>query len=238
MKSFKLSCLAAAMVAAFAAAPAAAGGGNGAPSGAHYNLNIIGVDNPKNSTLTDSNRHTIFVDLGRNGQVRSNIWLTQGEFKVCDGNAFDAAFDCAGNALNKTGAVFQLPCNTGVNADPEFDCSTSPGFSTSYTVWARALGKPGGSADMTLCATETQDFDGDTVLEEFCNTGNNVVMLNRTKGKQTFQDVTSQLTLLQADIDGDTTLEKIALFASGFEDWVWYYDNRGLRLAQLRFYLD
>src|SRR5512143_3950513 len=27
--------------------------GNGAPSGAHYNLNIIGVDNPKNFVATD-----------------------------------------------------------------------------------------------------------------------------------------------------------------------------------------
>ena len=46
------------------AAPVWAGGGNGAPSGAHYNLNIIGVDNPKTSTLTGSDRHTIFVALG------------------------------------------------------------------------------------------------------------------------------------------------------------------------------
>ena len=39
------------------------GNGNGAPSGAHYNLNIIGVENPKNSDMTGSNRHTIFVPL-------------------------------------------------------------------------------------------------------------------------------------------------------------------------------
>ena len=37
--------------------------GNGAPSGAHYDLNIIGVTNGKNPPLTGSNRHTIFVPL-------------------------------------------------------------------------------------------------------------------------------------------------------------------------------
>ena len=38
------------------------------------------------------------------------ILLTQGPFTVCDGNAFDPAVDCNGNVINKTGAVFQLPC--------------------------------------------------------------------------------------------------------------------------------
>ena len=36
-----------------------------AQNGAHFNLNIIGVDQPKNSTMTSSDRHTIFVGLGR-----------------------------------------------------------------------------------------------------------------------------------------------------------------------------
>ena len=86
------------------ATPAVAQTGNGAPSGPHYNLNIIGVENPKNSTLTGSNRHTIFVDLGRNGTVTSNIYLTPGDFKVCDGNAFDAAYDCQGTQVQSKGA--------------------------------------------------------------------------------------------------------------------------------------
>jgi len=70
--------------------------GNGAPSGAHYNLNIIGVENPKTSPLTSTDRHTIFVALGSKSTITSNIYLTQGDFQVCDGNAFDAAYDCAG----------------------------------------------------------------------------------------------------------------------------------------------
>ena len=61
---------------AVAASPAFAQTGNGAPSGPHYNLNIIGVEKAKTDDLTGSNRHTIFVALGRNGTVTSRIYLT------------------------------------------------------------------------------------------------------------------------------------------------------------------
>ena len=37
--------------------------GNGAPSGAHYNLNIIGVPKDKTADMTDGSGHRIFVKL-------------------------------------------------------------------------------------------------------------------------------------------------------------------------------
>src|SRR5438445_10399461 len=37
--------------------------GNGAPSGAHYNLNIIGVPRDKTADMTGDNGHRIFVPL-------------------------------------------------------------------------------------------------------------------------------------------------------------------------------
>src|SRR5436309_16112070 len=37
--------------------------GNGAPSGPHYNLNIIGVPKTKTADMTNSDGHTIFVPL-------------------------------------------------------------------------------------------------------------------------------------------------------------------------------
>src|SRR5467141_1511808 len=68
--------------------------GNGAPKGAHFELNIIGVSNPKTQPLTNSDRHTIFVGLGtKNDGVITNIYLTQGPFAVCDGTGFDPATD-------------------------------------------------------------------------------------------------------------------------------------------------
>ena len=35
--------------------------GNGAPSGAHYNLNIIGVPKDKSADMTGNNGHRMFV---------------------------------------------------------------------------------------------------------------------------------------------------------------------------------
>lgn len=211
------------------AIPAAAQNGNGAPSGPHYNLNIIGVERGKTAPMTGSNRHTIFVALGQNGQVTSKIYLTRGQFAVCDGNAFDGAFDCSGQLIQHQGAVFQLPCNENLSDDGvDLVPCDDLGDTASYEVYARALGKPNGSATMTTCATDV------TTGEVVCSAEN--VLLVRNKGKQTFRNVTNELTSLVAEIDADPTLERVALFRDPFVDWFWQYDNRGLRLAQLRFY--
>lgn len=213
-----------------AAASVTAQQGNGAPKGAHYNLNIIGVENAKTADLTGSNRHTIFVALGRSGQVTSKIYLTRGEFEVCDGNAFDAAWDCDGNQIQAQGAVFQLPCNTNLVDDVAGDLiPCDVGENAAYEVWARALGQPGGSATITTCATDP------STGEVVCSTEN--VLLIRSRGKSTFTNVTNELTSLVTDIDADGDLDRVALFQGGLEDWFWQYDNRGLRLAQIRFYL-
>src|SRR5215467_12127672 len=95
-------------VVAFWVAPLSAQTGNGAPSGAHFELGIIGVSDPKTQPLTGSGRHTIFVGLGTKKEgVTTNIYLTQGPFDVCDGNGFDTATDCNGNTVASNGAVFQ-----------------------------------------------------------------------------------------------------------------------------------
>jgi hypothetical protein len=200
--------------------------GNGAPNGAHYNLNIIGVENPKTATLTGSDRHTIFVALGnKNEAVTSKIYLTQGDFQVCDGNAFDAAYDCTGKQIQGQGAVFQLPCNTNVPAD--ITCVDGT-VSAAYQVWGRALGQPGGSTTVTTCATDP------TTLEVVCSTDSAVFV--RNKGKQTFTNVTNDLTSIRVSFDGGLTYQRVALFSGGLEDFFWQYANKGLRLLQLRFY--
>ena len=210
----------AAAVLAMAAMPLLAqnGNGKGAPNGAHYELGIIGVSDPKTQPLTGSNRHTIFVGLGVNkkgGDIVTNIFLTQGPFTVCDGNGFDPAYACDGSTVAAAGAVFQLPCDTLTDT-----CLT--GTSQAYTIWARALGKPGGNAIVTTCATDLTN----TVI---CNT-DNPVLLMRGSGQQKFKNVTSELTTIS------TTLGTISLFQDGFLNFFWQYDNFGLKLAQVRFY--
>jgi hypothetical protein len=215
----KIPCLAVALVLAmsglaFAQGKAGKGTGNGAQSGSHYNLNIIGHDQCPGDDLKGTNRHVIDVLL--NG--RSKILLAEGDFAVLDGNACDS-----------DGATFQLPANpfTCPVTDPEC-LNTDPTFQE-YLVFARALGGPGGSANITTCATDP------VTLEVVCSTDN--VLLVRSKGRSRFSNVTKQLTTLCLDVDLDGLCDtRVPLFGDGFQSFFWDYDNSGLRLAQLRFY--
>ncbi len=183
------------------ALPAAAGVGNGAPSGAHYNLNIIGVPKNKTAPMDSNDGHRIFVPL----EGKTSIWLKEGaDFAVLDANGTD------GN-----GASFQLP-----NPDPDNDGITE------YSVWARALGKPGGSSTTTTCAYV------DTEL--WCSVYSMVLV--RDKGASKFDNVTKQLLYIYADLNNDGTLERYPLFSDALVNYFWSYDNNGLKLAQLRFY--
>ena len=207
--------------------------GNGAPSGAHYDLNIIGVTNGKSPLLTGSNRHTIFVplvsdqgNLDTDVASGTDILLTQGPFTVCDGNAFDAAYACDGTQIAKQGAVFQLPCNTNIataTGTTLVPCtSTGAGSVANYEVWARVVGTPGGSGTITTCAT---DLSTNTVV---CNAKDTLLVRNKPNR---FSNVTNALTSLV------TGTQTVSLFGTGFQNFFWDYDNNGNKLLQLRFYL-
>ncbi len=179
--------------------PAAAG--NGAPSGPHYDLNIIGVPKGKTAPMTGSNGHVIFVSLDK----PTKILLSAGDFQVLDANGTDGS------------AAFQLP-----NPDP-----TNSG-QTTYSVWARALGKPGGSSTTTACATDP------VTGELYCSVYSMVLV--RSTGKSTFDNVSKDLLYIYADVKGTGSLQRYPLFDSTLMDYFWNYDNNGLKLAQLRFY--
>jgi hypothetical protein len=189
---------------------------NGAPSGAHYNLNVIGVPKNKTADMTGSNRHTIFVSLDKSGELAANkIWLTEGPFKVLDGNATDA-----------NGGKFQLPASNidcPIDAPDDDPCQDSG----DYAVYIRALGTPGGSATITTCTT-----DG---VEIVCSTES--VTVTRDTGKSRFTNVTKQLTTICVNLDDDIACEdREQLFERDNWDYYWDWDNNGLKLAQLRFY--
>jgi hypothetical protein len=176
--------------------------GNGAPSGAHYNLNIIGVPRDKTADMDNNNGHRIFVKL----DGKTKILLKEGEdFQVLDANGTD------GN-----GAKFQLP-----DPDPEDDLVLC------YSVFARALGKPGGKSYTNTC------FE-DTLGNTYCSV--DTLKLERKKGKSTFTNVSKELLTLYLDVDGDGSLERVGLFDDKAWQYFWDYDNQGLKLAQLRFY--
>jgi hypothetical protein len=185
--------------------------GNGAPSGPHYNLNIIGMSKDKDAEMTGNSGHRIFVRLGTrkpDDPVRTRINLREGEtYQVVDANGTDG------------GAIFELPAG-------------------SYYVWARALGSPGGSAQMTTCA---EDMTGQVAEGDICSTGA-VLDVTRHKGRSRFKNVTDELTTIELPEGSDAALAcgdtSVSLFADCLEGYFWAYDNNGLRLLQVRFYYD
>ena len=181
----------------------AAFAGNGAPSGAHYNLNIIGVSKDKSVEMSGNQGHRIFVKLDGN----TRIGLIEGpDFQVLDANGTD-----------KNGAYFQMP-----KPDPDGDGRSA------YSVYARALGKPGGSSKLTTCAIDP------VTMEEVCSI--NSLISYRSKGQSSFKDVSPELLTISADIDGDGDIDTVSLFDDRLQDYFWSYDNRGLKVLQLRFY--
>ena len=213
--------------------------GNGAPSGSHFNLNIIGVPKDKTAAMTGNDGHRIFVQLNGgedaaslNGKLANQLTKVNkislqpapaGEsFQVLDANATDAS-----------GALFQLPADV----------------SATWTVWARALGKPGGSSKTTTCATVTvtDPVTLVTTQEVICSMG--TLTMTRTKGKQSFTNVSADLLFITITVDPTTNLAlatclgvttttqvAVALFNGCLQDYFWNYQNDGLKLLQLRFY--
>lgn len=180
-------------------------------SGAHYNLNLIGVSKEKISDITTGNR--IFVPL--TGSCKINLTETffpdytkfNDNFMVLDGNGTDGT------------AAFQLP-----NPDPANDGTTV------YSVFAKVLGTPGGHSEMTTGATYI-DTDGVswTKMSEISATFDR-------NGKPSFTNVSKQLLYIYTDLDGIGGAERYNLFNTALQDYFWQYDNQGLKLVQLRFY--
>jgi len=191
--------------------------GNGAPNGPHYNLNIIGKEQCPTDPQTNGNGHVIFVLLNGgdvatnlNGKLASTISKVNKIYlqEAPDTNTF-AVLD--GNACDNDGALFELP---------------NP--SAGYTIWARALGTPGGSATMTTCATDP------LTSEIVCSTLN--VLLTRSKGQSKFTNVTTELTTISFVDPSTGKTVTVSIFDPALQDYFWNYQNNGLRLAQLRFY--
>lgn len=222
------------------------GQGHGAPKGAHdYQLLIVGVENEKSADMQDSNRRTIFVPL----YGRAKIELTEGDFAVLDGNAFDDP------------AQFQLPA-PGLDAYLVGDPGDAD-VESEYSIFIRPLGKPGGYATMTTCA-ELLDSEfagllpGKTVnilnrdedgaycsIEQVGNVLEGDMRLFRDTGKSVFSNVSAELLTIvfevEIDLDEDGVTDdvvevRVPIFDSLLEGEYWEYDNEGLKLAQIRFY--
>lgn len=177
----------------------------GNPSTALYKFNMIGVDNPKNADMTGDNGKRMFVNL----TGHTTINLQPGDFDIIDANGTD-----------QNGALFQLP-------DPDPNNTGT----TTYGVYVRTVGTPGGKANLTSCVTGTVDGTTGT----FCSL--DTIQVSRKAGKPQVTNVSKQLLTTCVDVDGDGTCDKrIFLFDDATLDYAWSYDNNGLRIAQFYFF--
>lgn len=134
---------------------------------------------------------------------KTTIWLEPGpEFDVIDADGTDGS------------ARLQL-------LDPFlYDITVSN--ETQYSIYVRALGKPGGKANMT---TGFYDPLTDSWWYSVVN-----VTLTRTKGQSKFSDKTVELTTITL-----ANGTRLRLFDNEYYQYFWDYDY-GLKLVQMRIY--
>ena len=128
-----------------------------------------------------------------------------------------------------------------------------------YSVFVRPLGKPGGWATITTCAdlldttfagllpgkylrtlNRTGELGGSCSVEQV---GQGITL--REKGRSKFTNVTAQLLNIafkvEVDMDADGIVDmevyvRVPIFDDIIENEYWEYDNKGLKLFQVRFY--
>jgi hypothetical protein len=204
---------------------------NGAQSGQHYTLNIIGSKNAKSmpDDLTGANAggSVIFCPLDKGADdLACRIYLAEGtDFAVIDKDGTDGT------------ARYMLPRPYAEGADV-----TDPANSA-YRVYVRVLGAPGGTGKMItgLCNT-TDKVICDGTGEWLSAT--NVTLASRNPSnkadpRQKFVDVTHELTTVDLSEYG---YGHVGLFDNdpfGFVyDYVYFWDlyNQDMKIIQLRFY--
>jgi hypothetical protein len=186
---------------------------NGLPNNGHdrlYKFNIIGVPKEKAPDMTGDAGKRMFVKL----EGPSRIYLQPGEFDIIDANATDA-----------NGGRFQLP-------DPDPDGNGE----TWYGVYVRPVGTPHRSATIGTCI----EGDFDTTLpgeETLCSTETRLLV--RDTGKPKVENVSKELLSVCLDLDHIVEANpcdvRSFLFDDSTVEYLWNYDNNGLRVAQVYF---
>ena len=210
------------------------GVGNGYPGSHDYLLNIIGVPKDKTADMDGNNGHRIFVQLygGQKVCVTDEDWAayqellgveepTENPYACTEEEWEDALQGGRGkvtggwDGLDKTNKILLTPNDEDYFGVLDANATDNDGAEFTmpddvyghYVVYARALGKPGGSAAMTLCANETEetndDIDGDGIVdtETWCSI--NQAVLTRIKGQPRTEDVTNALFTLSILVDND-----------------------------------
>jgi hypothetical protein len=231
-------------------------------TGKHYNLNIIGVKNPKTADM-DSDHGTggvIFVALSG----KSKIGLVESGSPDAPGIDPDDYAVLDKNGTDGDGALLALP-DPGLDPYIVGEDMTGVDTMSDYSIFVRPLGKPLGWAKITTCAEVVEsefldyfDKDGATILNDAAyfggvasieQVGQDVTF--RNKGKTTYVNVTAELLTIVlkvevwVDLNGDgvetpdeleIVYARIPIFSDILQGEYWEYDNYNLKLLSVRFY--
>jgi len=230
-------------------------------TGQHYNLNIIGVTNPKNVNMDGAGGGVIFVDL----YGKSKINLVESGTNDAPGTEADEFKVLDKNGTGGSAAVLALP-DPGLDPYVVGEETEETDTITAYSIFVRPLGKPGGWAKITTCADVVESnlmnflgADDVKVLNKLADLGGvcsieSTGVLLREKGQSIFTNQTAALLtivlkvevyeLQDADGDGqvddlvlvDTIYVRVPIFDDMLANEYWEYENHGLKLLQVRIY--
>lgn len=228
--------------------------GNGAPHGAHYNVNLIGV--PKGE-LTNflgggadgSNGSSIFMPLvtskaPRNfdGATCTTPDGTQTDFVDEVGPTYSTQAPSGKVRIYfdpNTDGVFAITDRDAVDGEARISIPIDPtdGNRVLVDLYVRVLGKPGGCAEISGYALE-EDIGG-TTTDLWWYAGS--VLVSRTGGKSSFVEATDIFEVDYCPVD-PTTLQcdgatvSLSVFNDVFSEYFWEVNNWKTRLIQMRFY--
>jgi hypothetical protein len=189
-------------------------------NGKHFTVNFIGVPKDKKVDMDNTQGSTIFVPLGKDGNV-----LTTCKIYVARNTAHPTQFEIVDrNACDADGAKILVPFeNYG---------------DLSFNVYAIALGKPG---DIGVYVEATAEFTEDTTADLLMTS----FELKRDAGKPNVLNISN---IFRAtgwiDLDGndiqdptDTTFTNVWVFnIPTLLSYWWDYTANDLRHMQVRFY--
>jgi len=222
---------------------------NGAPNGAHYNVNLIGVPKAELSNFLGggadtSNGSTIFMPLVTSKQPRN---FRDGTCTTPDGTQTDFVDDSGPTFSTQapdgkvriyfdpnTEGRFEITDRDAVDGEARISIPVDPtdGNSVLVDLYVRVLGKPGGCAEISGYALEDA-----TGLWWYAGS----ILVNRTGGKSSFVNATDIFAVHYCPVDlvtltcsGPTV--SLSVFNDLFSQYFWEVNNFKARLIQMRFY--
>jgi len=222
---------------------------NGAPNGAHYNVNLIGVPKAELSNFLGgnadaSNGSTIFMPLVTSKQPRN---FRDGTCTTPDGTQ-TAFVDDSGPTFStqapdgkvriyfdpNTEGRFEITDRDAVDGAARISIPVDPtdGNSVLVDLYVRVLGKPGGCAEISGYALEDA-----TGLWWYAGS----ILVSRTGGKSSFVNATDIFAVHYCPVDLVTLTcsgpaASLSVFNDIFSQYFWEVNNFKARNIQMRFY--